>query len=215
MSRNTTIFLWLCLLSWLPITSFGQTLTQYEYWFDDNFGDRTSGSLSGYTALFDQEVDASSLSNGIHKFSFRVKQSDGHYSAVTSSLFLKVITGGGTTMEYWFDDKIDQRVSQDIASDDAIQEFDLDLHDDKIFPTGFHKLNIRVNIDNQASAIYSTGVYKFPVGNDTRLDYWLDSDTTDIKTLTAKAANDGTAYYLVHDDCDLSGASISSTCVLL
>ena len=208
MSRNTTIFLWLCLLSWLPITSFGQTLTQYEYWFDDNFVDRTLGSLSGNIALFDQEVDASSLSNGIHKFSFRVKQSDGHYSAVTSSLFLKVITGGGTTMEYWFDDRIDQRVSQPIASDDAVQEFNLDLHDNAIFPLGFHKLNIRVNIDNQASAIYSTGVYKFPVGSATRLDYWIDNNTADIKTLTPKIANDGSATYQFLDDCDLTGASI-------
>ena len=185
-------------------------LTQYEYWFDDDFDGRTSGSLSGYTALFDQKVDASSLSNGVHKFSFRVKQSGGEYdySAITSTLFLKVITGGGTTLEYWFDDKIDQRESKTIASDDALQEFELDLRDNTKYPLGFHKLNIRVNIDNQASAIYSTGVYKFPVGNATRLDYWIDNNTADIKTIAPKIANDGSASFLFHDDCDLSGASI-------
>lgn len=198
----------------VPLTGYGSEgtskLTQYEYWFDDDFDGRTSGSLSGYTALFDQKVDASSLSNGVHKFSFRVKQSGGEYdySAITSTLFLKVITGGGTTLEYWFDDKIDLRESKTIASDDALQEFELDLRDNTKYPLGFHKLNIRVNIDNQASAIYSTGVYKFPVGNATRLDYWIDNNTADIKTIAPKIANDGSASFLFHDDCDLSGASI-------
>ena len=198
----------------VPLTGYGSqgttSLTRYEYWFDDDFDGRTSGSLSGYTALFDQEVNASMLDNGVHKFSFRVKQSGGEYdySAVTSSLFLKAITGGGTTLEYWFDDKIDQRDSKSMASDDALQEFDLDLRDDTKYPLGFHKLNIRVNIDNQASAIYSTGVYKFPVGSATRLDYWLDNNMGDIKTIPARAANDGSPNYLFYGDCDLTGASI-------
>ena len=89
MSRNKFINLIACLLCLLPTLTYSQSLTTYEYWFDDSIGSRQSGSLSGTNTVVKLSVGTDQLDNGVHKFSFRAKQSDGKYSAVTSSLFLK------------------------------------------------------------------------------------------------------------------------------
>ena len=109
MSRRTFICIVCCLLCLFPALSQAQTLTRYEYWFDDNFGGLTSGSLNGSEAVLNTSIETDLLGYGVHKFSFRAKRSDGKYTAVTSSLFLKRPMAQSCQMEYWFDDNIDQR----------------------------------------------------------------------------------------------------------
>ena len=105
MSRRTTRLFWLCLLCLFPLLSVAQTLTKYEYWIDNDITNIQTGSLSGTEATAHFEIDASDLSLGVHKVSFRAVQSDGYYSAVSSLHFYRGITGSGATLEYWFDDK--------------------------------------------------------------------------------------------------------------
>ena len=206
MSRTTTILLWLCLLSLLPSLAFTQTLTGYEYWFDEDFKDKISGSLSGTIDEINTFVDASKLDVGIHKINVRIKQSDGSYSAITSSLFLKIVNGDNNILEYWLDDKIDQKESQPIVNYEAVQEINLDLHDNVKFPIGVHKLNMRVTINGQPSAIYSSSIIKLAEGSISHLEYWLDDKIKDSKTVSVKTSNDGTAYLFL-DEFDLTNAT--------
>ena len=109
MSRKTFICIVACLLCLLPALTYAQSLTRYEYWFDDDFNSRVPGNLSGTSDAVSLSIGTDQLENGVHKFSFRARQSDGKYSAIISSLFLKRPMVQSSQMEYWFDDKFDQR----------------------------------------------------------------------------------------------------------
>lgn len=203
MSRKTTTLIWLCLLCMLPCLTWAQSLTQYEYWFDDDFGGKVSGSMSGTDAVFNSSISTDQLDNGVHKFSFRAKQSDGHYSAITSSLFLKRPSAQSSVMEYWFDDHFDQRESISISSTDEEQEMTLNLQNNEKYPMGFHKLNMRLNIEGEGmSTVYSADVLKLSAGKATKLEYWIDNDQAHSKTISGKTATGG---YLFSTDLDLSG----------
>ena len=207
MSRKTFISILACLLSLLPILTHSQTLTKYEYWFDDNFSGRKSGSLSGTNKLVNTSISTNGLDNGVHKFSFRAKQSDGYYSAVTSSLFLKRTAAQSSQMEYWFDDNFDQRESISIGNTEEEQSFDLDLRDNAKFPMGFHKLNIRITLEGEGeSAVYSSPVLKLSAGKATQLEYWIDDDIENARTFEGHLASDGQDYLFV-SDLDLGNIS--------
>ena len=171
MSRKSLYICVTCLLYLLPALSFAQSLTLYEYWFDDDFDNRISSSLSGANAVVNTSIDVNQLDNGIHKFSFRAKQSDGKFSAVSSSLFLKRPAAQGSQVEYWFDDNFDQRDKIDILNTEDEQELSLDLRSSTKYPMGFHKLNMRVTLEGEGeSAIYSSDVVKLSAGKATRLE---------------------------------------------
>ena len=199
MSRKTIISIFACLLSLIPILTQAQTLTKYEYWFDDNFSGRKSGNLNGTTKLVNTSIATDGLDNGVHKFSFRARQSDGYYSAITSSLFLKRTAATSSQMEYWFDDNFDQRESISIGNTEAEQSLELDLRDNTKFPMGFHKLNIRVTMEGEGeSAVYSSPVLKLSAGTATSLEYWVD-DRSNVYTIEGRLASDGKDYIFINE----------------
>ena len=207
MSRKTFYYLFACLLFLLPALTQAQSLTRYEYWFDDDFSGRKTGSLSGTDKVVSLSLGTEGLDNGIHKFSFRARQSDGKYSAITSSLFLKRPAAQSSMMEYWFDDNFDQRESISISNTEEEQEFDLDLRNNMKYPWGFHKLNIRITLEGGGeSAIYSTGVLKLSAGKATTLEYWLDGDRKTMRTISGSLASDGKDYLFV-SDLDMSSVA--------
>lgn len=202
MSRIIINLIRLCLLCMLPCLTWAQSLTQYEYWFDDDFNGRVSGSLSGTDDIFKSSISTDQLDNGIHKFCFRAKQSDGKYSAITSSLFLKRPSAQNSVVEYWFDDNFEQRESMNISSTEEEQELSFDLRDNTKYPMGFHKLNMRLNIEGEGvSAVYSAEVLKLSAGKATQLEYWVDDDLANRKTISGSVASDG---YIFSTELDLS-----------
>ena len=191
-----------CLLALFPVMTIAQTLTKYEYWFDDDFSGRKSGSLSGTYKVLRLGIDTYYMPLGVHKFSFRVRQSDGHYSAITSSLFLKRMTAESTALEYWFDDNFDQRESRSISDGPEEQELTLDLRNNTLYPPGFHTLKMRATVAGQGvSTICSSGVLKIAAGRVGYLEYWVDDDFTNVRTLDAHSAEGG---YIFTSDLDLS-----------
>ncbi|MCR4916042.1 MAG: hypothetical protein K6A96_09845 [Prevotella sp.] len=200
MSRKTIKCIVACLLYLLPALTHAQSLTKYEYWFDDNFNDRVPGSLSGTDAVVKLSIGTGQLGNGVHKFSFRVKESDGDYSAVTSSFFMKRPMGETSQLEYWFDDNYEERDSISISNTEEEQIFELNLRNNTKYPTGFHKLNMQVTIAGDGkSAVYSSGVLKLAAGKATKLECWLDGDRENITTFDGKLANDGKDYIFIND----------------
>ena len=200
MSRNIFINFIACLLCLLPTLTYSQSLTTYEYWFDDSFSSRQSGSLSGTNTVVRLSVSTDQLDNGVHKFSFRARQSDGKYSAVTSSLFLKRSAAQSSQMEYWFDDNFDQRDFLDISNTEEEQTFELDLRNGTKYPMGFHKLNMRITLEGGGeSAVYSAPVLKLAAGRATQLEYWVDDDYANVRTIGGTPTEDGTGYKFVTD----------------
>lgn len=204
MSRKTTTLFWLCLLCLFPLLSTAQSLSRFDYWIDDNIGDMQTKSLSGTSAEIIEELDLSALPMGVHKVCFRVVQTDGYQSAVNHLLFFKGIMGNGGTLEYWFDDQYDQRLSTPFdAGNGEMQELTLDLRNNTTFPMGFHKLNLRVIINGKASAVYTSHVLKLQAGSPNQLEYWIDGKYETVKTIEGQLSADGSVYVFTND-LDLS-----------
>lgn len=203
MSRKTINCIIACLLFLMPTLLCAQSLTTYEYWFDNGFNSRKTGSLSGSDAVVNIGIETGHLTNGVHRFSFRAKQSNGKYSAISSSLFLKRTVPQNSTLEYWVDGNIDQRESMSISNTEEEQSLELDLRNNTLYPFGFHKLYIRVAVEGEGeSAIYSSPILKLSAGQASQLEYWIDDDLEHSKTLTGKAASDGDGYIYI-DNLDL------------
>ena len=110
------------------------------------------------------------------------------------------------TLEYWFDDRYDQRNTTAIAATDAAQELNLDLRDNTKFPSGFHKLNMRVTIGGKPSAVYSSGVLKLAAGKISKLEYWLDDDIANKKSIGGTESTNGSQFQFL-DSLDLTDAT--------
>lgn len=153
MRKNIIITLLLSLLALFPGLMLAQTLTSYEYWFDDDVDGLQTGTLSGTNDAVTIQADARGLSQGVHRLNFRARQSDGSYSAVTSSVFIKLAAGVGNKLEYWIDN--DRRnvpiLDGSLASDgkDYIFNRTLDLGD--ISP-GYHRLYYRARSSSGGTA---------------------------------------------------------------
>ena len=148
-----------CLLALFPGLMLAQTLTSYEYWFDEDFAGRQTGSLSGVLDGISADVDVKHLSAGVHTISIRAKQSDGMYSAVTSSMFINITSGTEPKLEFWIDgDRSTVRTMEGRPSGDGyVFVSDLDLGD--ISP-GYHRLYYRAvsSTDPTASAVSITPI---------------------------------------------------------
>lgn len=158
-------------------TAVAQQLVQYEYWFDQAFSRRQTVALSGNMATIDAALDTRQLNDGMHTFHLRVKQSDGAYSPVTSSMFFKFKAREGDVLEYWFDDDIDAQSTVNLSGDTIAQTVVLDLADNERFPVGLHRLNYRVAANgSNYSPVYGDNIMKTTTGDVCRLEYWFDDD---------------------------------------
>lgn len=187
MSRKNIYSIVASLLCLISVTIKAQTLTRYEYWFDDDYANRESGSLTGSESVVNTSVETEGLSNGIHKINFRAQQSDGKYSAVTTSFFFKLDGGEATHLEYWVDNDIahSKIIEGKLASDGKDYIFVSDLDLGNISP-GHHRLYCRaVNSSKTASsAITMTPVMvKAYIGGDAKLmQYTIAVDNETPKT---------------------------------
>ena len=149
-----------CLFALFPALTLAQTLTGYEYWYDDDFKNRHTGLLGGQDDLIISSIDTK-LPDGVHRFHFRAKQSNGYYSSITSSCFFKMTIEEGSKLEYWIDDDRStvQVIEGALASDgkDYIFVKELDLGD--VTP-GYHRLYYRAvsSTDLTASAVSMTPI---------------------------------------------------------
>jgi PKD repeat protein len=127
----------LALLCSLSAHSQGQ-ITGYEYWFDDNYIERVSSTLSPTASVeLDLEVGVQDLSLGLHVYNVRFADDSGRFSSVLSQVFL---CGGSQNlidaMEYWFDDEYEQA---------TLVEFSPQLH---------HSFNSMVNVSALSDGLH-------------------------------------------------------------
>ena len=157
MRKSFIITLLLSLLALFPGLMLAQTLTSYEYWFDDDVDGRVTGTMSGTNDAITVNADTRGLSQGAHRLNFRAKQSDGYYSAITTTTFIKMPTGTANKLEYWLDGDHStvHVIDGSLASDgkDYIFNDTLDLGD---VTSGYHRLYYR--------AVSSTGPAASSVG---------------------------------------------------
>lgn len=187
-------------------TNGSTTLSSYEYWFDDDVDSKKAVSISGYEAEINTGISTQHLSDGVHKFCLRFKQSDGMYSSVSTSTFMNLKSEKNACIVYWFDDDVDNTGRTVIADTEEEQEVALDLQDMDKFPYGFHLLNMRVATPGKSlGSVYTTRVMKMASGNPDKMEYWVDGDFAHRKRVTGSVASYDDNYYVYTNPFDLSG----------
>ena len=95
----------------VPETSFEQNkLIGYEYWFNQQRDNAVDGALGNQPVInFNEELDASNLTNGLHTLHIRFKDSNGQWSNTVSQFFYKVSPPTPTEnliqmYRYWFNE---------------------------------------------------------------------------------------------------------------
>lgn len=187
---KTRIFissLLLCLFCLFPRSVTAQQLTQFEYWFDSDFAGRTAVALSGSYDVTTKDVVTDLLSAGSHYLHLRVKRSDGMYSAISTSHFIKLPTGQTVDrLEYWLDDDFAGRktVTGTLASQGTLFLEDIDFGD---LSTGVHRLSCRAISEGCTTATPVTSAQVLVhQGTGKTLEYWFDDDRSHIYTLAGK-----------------------------
>lgn len=123
------------------------TITAYEYWFDDQFQTKTSVSCEPVRLKqIDLNLETSSLETGLHRVNVRFKDNTNKWSSVlTEPFFVKPIDSVEnnliTQAEYWIDDSYsDKELFNITSSSDLIIGESLDYDS---LATGQHYFNTR------------------------------------------------------------------------
>ena len=149
-----------------------------EYWFDKYSSPKVI-AMPGGAGTLKSNIDVSKLTQGFHTIYMRAKASDGTYSPITSSSFIKFAISGNSKLEYWFDNDVTNFASLPIdVESGVVQLLDLDMTDATKFPNGVHQLSMRVAAyGGHYSPVYSALVLKLPAGTgNSILEYWFDDN---------------------------------------
>ena len=107
-----------------PTTPLDCQITGYEYWVDNGYANKVSGTTSATDVFhFDENLDFSNVSAGLHVLHIRFQDDCGQWSSVTSSFFQKLpeITPAPspdckiTGYEYWLDTDYAGKTFMDVA----------------------------------------------------------------------------------------------------
>ena len=163
-------------------------IAAYQYWFDDDYNNAVNQPVTpaqDFVLLGD--IDAGSLSTGVHVFYIRYKDSRGQWSSPLAQFIYKIPeqnTGISTNeiaaYQYWFDDDYNNAVNQPVT---PAQHFVLlsDI-DAGALSSGIHAFYIRYKDSRgQWSSPIAQFIYKIPVSlsadnNIVAYRYWFDDD---------------------------------------
>ncbi len=123
-------------------------ISHYQYWFDDDFATAITQSVSPQIQFaLTTSLDASNLTNGMHRIHVRFKESGGMWSSVVSSFFQKSSNGAAslnliTAYRYWLDSLTSPITTVQLPN--PVNPYELvDNLDMTNVPKGNHVLNIQ------------------------------------------------------------------------
>lgn len=169
-----------------------------EYWFDGNYGNRSSVDLDDtedeQLLALDLE-DADVFPTGYHILNMRAALQGTAKSVIYSAGVLKLANGQAKTLVYWFNDDIkhSNRIEGESVADGYLFTSEIDMSS---LPDGVHRLYYRAvgNKSSLGSAVSVMPVIKTKQGVGYRLEYWFDDATDDRKTLDGTPSDDGEGY---------------------
>jgi len=153
------------------------SLQTYEYWIDQDFGNRKSGEIpTGGVINIDEDISA--LNYGLHSIAMRVIDKNGIVSSVLTKNFMKIQQQDGdnalTTYEYWIDNGEHQNAA---IPADGVVALDLDI---SALTNGLHTFNYMTR--DKAGLASATTVKNFLVkkvegdGKLIAIDYWFNDE---------------------------------------
>lgn len=153
-----------------------------EYWIDNQYEERHHENVTDGNLTF--VYDASKLSEGLHTFNYRIKDSEGMYSPMNTWMFFaKKLNKNGSlkvvNAEYWVDNKHNERVVQKVA-DNTIS---LNYNASKLLE-GLHTFNYRVQDSEGSYSPINTWMFFRKMQKDPSIqnkaevcEYWFDNNT--------------------------------------
>ena len=152
------------------------SLQTYEYWIDQDFGNRKSGEIpTGGVVNIDEDISA--LNYGLHSIAMRVIDKNGIVSSVLTKNFMKIQQDGDnalTTYEYWIDNGEHQSAA---IPADGVVALDLDI---SALTNGLHTFNYMTR--DKAGLASATTIKNFLVkkvegdGKLIAIDYWFNDE---------------------------------------
>ena len=179
----------LTLLCWLTaVAQTPPTVTNFEYWFDQQFGSRTTETMTGDT--WSSSIDISTLKTGLHSVAFRVVDSSGKFSATVVKNFM-LVPGTGTgdnslsVCEYWFDQQFSDRKAVEVPIGGAVSL----TEDISALKPGLHNIAMRVIDKNGIVSSVMVKNFMLVPGTGTgdnslsTCEYWFDQQFSERKTV--------------------------------
>ena len=169
-----------------------QTISQYEYWLDADYGHRHTVATN--STVVEQSIDISSLSEGIHYLNFRAEDGDGVSGLYHRYLFMvpasEMTDATVSGYEYWIDADYAHRVSSSMASTDITQSIDVST-----LSSGIHYLNFRAKRTDGEPGLYYRYLFVVPdkEENDLQIDqvkFWIDDDEQNSQTMKVEAGSE-------------------------
>jgi hypothetical protein len=165
-------------------------LSGYEYWFDNDYGSKTTVNVANTQMLdLSEVITATSLSPGFHHFHIRFRNNTGLWCSTQSDLFYKNGTGNQnnlTSYEYWFDDNPDEKVSvllENQPTADVLTTFDAGA----LLP-GLHRAYVRFQSGEISSVVSSSYFYKTGTANIAEnaisgYRFWFNNDPANMRVI--------------------------------
>ncbi len=168
-------------------------LAEYEYWFNNDFAERIvspTGNNNQYVIA--DNIDVSSLPDGVNVLNIRFRDNSGLYSSTISETFYKkplseITEADISEYEYWFNnDYASKVVAQTGNTGQYLLAGNIDVSS---LPDGVNVLNIRFRDTNGlVSSTLSEMFYKAPQGiiSDNKItaySYWFDDNSDDAITV--------------------------------
>ena len=193
--RTLSLLLWL-----LAVMGASAQSLELEYWFDKTKNIKPESITVPASGYLSMGIPANNLQTGIHTLYLRAKEGS-DYSPLYSTTFFKFSATGSSTLQYWFDDNINNDnnntnkfgthpIDPDV---ETVQILDLDLKDNEMFPLGIHQLNMRIAANGGIfSPVYTALVMKMPSGTEgSVLEYWFDDDCVEPATIPVNVNYNG------------------------
>ncbi|MCM1489699.1 MAG: chitobiase/beta-hexosaminidase C-terminal domain-containing protein, partial [Muribaculum sp.] len=154
------------------VSMLAQSATGYQYWFDNDTLSMQAGPVSADKLTLNP--DLSDMPHGLHFFNLRLHDADGVWGAPYRKSFLTVDSrSGAVAYEYWIDNDFDNKVSEEITTQDAV--FNVDMAS---YPHGLHYFNLRLRTNSDEwGGIYRRSFLATPtITGAVAYEYWIDED---------------------------------------
>ena len=175
----------LALLCCIVVTAQTTSVTECEYWIDQQFDSRQTANMSA--GELTTQLDMSALPLGLHSLAIRTGTGDGRWSPVLVKFFL--VPQPGSTQEnnlagyeYWIDGNYDNKVTGTFSTG-GIVTTDLDMSS---LPIGLHSISFRALDDNGHVSSVLVKYFLVPENTSTTENsiagyrYWFDKDMENI-----------------------------------
>ena len=158
----------------------------YEFWFNNNYDEAEYAITENLSVIsLNKSIDVDNLSNGLHTFHIRFKDSSGKWSSILSSFFYKTethefIENRIVEYQYWLNNDFDNAVTANANDQQTFtlnQNIDFSGQND-----GLHTFHIRFkDAMGKWSVVQSSFFYKIPVSEITEnkitsYRYWINDN---------------------------------------